>query len=142
MGCLATQRKLKRKSFMERGSCDGSSLFFIFPDPDRDSCSLPAKAVFGAAEKDRMEFLSADKRNVVLETVKKAEDGDGMIVRLYEVENARTKVTLHCAESILSAEETNLLEQPADGAIDVKENEISLTIKPYEIRTIRIRTEK
>ena len=65
-----------------------------------------------------------------------------MIVRLYEVENARTKVTLHCAESILSAEETNLLEQPADGAIDVKENEISLTIKPYEIRTIRIRTAK
>ena len=104
--------------------------------------NVPAKAVFGAAEKDRMEFLSADKRNVVLETVKKAEDGDGMIVRLYEVENARTKVTLHCAESILSAEETNLLEQPADGAIDVKENEISLTIKPYEIRTIRIRTEK
>ena len=65
-----------------------------------------------------------------------------MIVRLCEVENARTKVTLRCAESILSAEETNLLEQPADGAIDVKENEISLTIKPYEIRTIRIRTEK
>ena len=95
-----------------------------------------------AAEKDRMEFLSVDKRNVVLETVKKAEDGDGIIVRLYEVENARTKVTLYCADAILSAEETNLLEQPADGAIDVKENEISLTIKPYEIRTIRIRTTK
>ena len=47
-----------------------------------------------------MEFLSVDKRDVVLETVKKAEDGDGVIVRLYEVENARTKVTLHCAEAI------------------------------------------
>ena len=83
-----------------------------------------------------------DKRYVVLETVKKAEDGDGIIVRLYEVENARTKVTLYCADAILSAEETNLLEQPAESAIDVKENEISLTIKPYEIRTIRIRTTK
>lgn len=104
--------------------------------------NVPAKAVSSAAEKDRMEFLSVDKRNVVLETVKKAEDGDGIIVRLYEVENARTKVTLYCADAILSAEETNLLEQPAESAIDVKENEISLTIKPYEIRTIRIRTTK
>ena len=104
--------------------------------------NVPAKAVSGAAEKDRMEFLSVDRRNVVLETVKKAEDGDGIIVRLYEVENARTKVTLYCADAILSAEETNLLEQPAESAIDVKENEISLTIKPYEIRTIRIRTTK
>ena len=51
-------------------------------------------------------------------------------------------MTLHCADTILSAEETNLLEQPVESAIDVKENEISLTIKPYEIRTIRIRTTK
>ena len=36
--------------------------------------NVPAKAVAGAAEKDRMEFLSVDKRDVVLETVKKAED--------------------------------------------------------------------
>ena len=104
--------------------------------------NVPAKAVAGAAEKDRMEFLSVDKRDVVLETVKKAEDGDGVIVRLYEVENARTKVTLHCAEAIASAEETDLLENPIEGALDVKENEIELTIKPYEIRTIRIRTAK
>ena len=104
--------------------------------------NVPAKAVSGAAEKDRMEFLSVDRRNVVLETVKKAENGDGIIVRLYEVENARTKVTLHCADTILSAEETDLLENPIEGAIAVKENEISFTIKPYEIRTIRIRTQK
>ena len=78
----------------------------------------------------------------MLETVKKAEDGDGVIVRLYEVENARTKVTLHCAEAIASAEETDLLENPIEDALDVKENEIELTIKPYEIRTIRIRTAK
>ena len=65
-----------------------------------------------------------------------------VIVRLYEVENARTKVTLHCAEAIASAEETDLLENPIEDALDVKENEIELTIKPYEIRTIRIRTAK
>ena len=58
------------------------------------------------------------------------------------VENARTKVTLHCAEAIASAEETDLLENPIEGALGVKENEIELTIKPYEIRTIRIRTAK
>ena len=103
---------------------------------------MPVKVISGAPEKDRREFLSVDRRNVVLETVKKAENGDGIIVRLYEVENARTKVTLHCDETILSAEETDLLENPIEGAIAVKENEISFTIKPYEIRTIRIRTQK
>ena len=104
--------------------------------------NVPVKAISGAPEKDRREFLSVDRRNVVLETVKKAENGDGIIVRLYEVENARTKVTLNCDETILSAEETDLLENPIEGAIAVKENEISFTIKPYEIRTIRIRTQK
>ena len=47
-----------------------------------------------------------------------------------------------CAEAIASAEETDLLENPIEGALGVKENEIELTIKPYEIRTIRIRTAK
>ena len=51
-------------------------------------------------------------------------------------------MTLHCAEAIASAEETDLLENPIEDALDVKENEIELTIKPYEIRTIRIRTAK
>ena len=51
-------------------------------------------------------------------------------------------MTLHCAEAIASAEETDLLESPIEGALGVKENEIELTIKTYEIRTIRIRTAK
>ena len=41
-------------------------------------------------------------------------------------------MTLHCAETIASAEETDLLENPIEGALGVKENEIELTIKPYE----------
>ena len=43
--------------------------------------NVKARAVKGAAAKENWSFLSVDKANVVLETVKKAEDGDGIIVR-------------------------------------------------------------
>ena len=52
-----------------------------------------------------------DKDNIVLETIKCAEDDDGIIVRLYETENKRTKAVLTCALPIKSAEETNLTEE-------------------------------
>lgn len=63
--------------------------------------NVKARAVKGAAAKENWSFLSVDKANVVLETVKKAEDGDGIIVRLYEVNNSRTPVTLASAGKAL-----------------------------------------
>ena len=46
----------------------------------------------GNAPEGRFSLVSVDQPNVILETVKKAEDGQGTIVRMYESENARTKV--------------------------------------------------
>ncbi|MFQ9260072.1 MAG: glycosyl hydrolase-related protein [Blautia sp.] len=96
---------------------------------------MPAKAVSSAAETvwNSCPWTSA----TLCETVKKAEDGDGIIVRLYEVENARTKVTLYCADAILSAGKP-ICWSTGRECHRCEENEISLTIKPYEIRTIRI----
>lgn len=39
-------------------------------------------------------FVQADKENVVIEAVKKAEDSDAVIVRLYECYNRRGQTTL------------------------------------------------
>lgn len=84
-------------------------------------------------------LASVDRSNVVIETIKAAEDGDGVILRLYESENARTKATLTFGFPIKSAEECNLMEEKeADAVFDG--SKISFTIKPYEIKTFRIRS--
>ena len=84
--------------------------------------------------------MSQDNKNVILETIKRAEDGDGVIVRLYEVENKTTDVTVKTALNITEVVETNLMEEKVEeGAVSVNGNEFSFRIKPFEIKTFRIR---
>ena len=72
------------------------------------------------------------------ETVKQAEDGNGVIVRLYEIENARTEACLTWNRPIASVEECNCIEEKqADAAFESAR--IPFVIKPYEIKTFRIR---
>ena len=83
-------------------------------------------------------YAAVDKSNVILETVKQAEDGQGTILRLYECENARTKFTLTVPPTTTQACITNLLEEPQQ-PLTVTNGQIPCTIHPYEILTIRIR---
>ncbi len=82
-------------------------------------------------------YAAVDKSNVILETVKQAEDGQGTILRLYECENARTKFTLTVPTTTTQACITNLLEEPQQ-PLTVTNGQIPCTIHPYEILTIRI----
>lgn len=84
-------------------------------------------------------LASLNVPNVVLETVKKAEDGDGVILRMYECENARTPVTLTFNRPFASAESCNCLEEPDGEPVKVDGNKVSFLVKPFEIKTIRIR---
>ena len=83
-------------------------------------------------------YAAVDKSNVILETVKQAEDGQGTILRLYECENARTKFTLTVPPTTTQASITNLLEEPQH-PLTVTNGQIPCTLHPYEILTIRIR---
>jgi len=82
-------------------------------------------------------FASVDCANVILETVKQAEDGNGIILRMYESENAFTKAKLTVHKEFSQAQICNLLEEPermaaADG------NVIDVQLKPYEVVTVKI----
>ena len=98
----------------------------------------PALAVAGGSADTGVSLASVDAPNVVLETVKRAEDGDGVILRLYECENAKTPVTLTWNKPFASAEADNCIEEKT-GDVEVSGNQIRFTIKPYEVKTIRIR---
>jgi alpha-mannosidase len=83
-------------------------------------------------------FVSCDAANVVIETVKMAEDSDGVIVRLYETQRRRGPITLTTSFPIKSAERVNLLEDPG-AELAVSGNQASYSIRPYEIATLRLR---
>lgn len=99
----------------------------------------PALVSKGGKPGESFSLASLNVPNVVLETVKKAEDGDGVILRMYECENARTPVTLTFNRSFASAESCNCLEEPDGEPVKVDGNKVSFLVKPFEIKTIRIR---
>lgn len=99
----------------------------------------PAYATKGELKNTGKSFISTDKDNIIIETVKPAENGDGMIVRLYDCENSLTKATLTFAEGMLeSVEECNLMEEK-EADIEACGNSFTVSVKPYEIKTYRVR---
>ena len=99
----------------------------------------PAYATKGELKNTGKSFISTDKDNIIIETVKPAENGDGIIVRLYDCENSLTKATLTFAERMLeSVEECNLMEEK-EADIEACGNSFTVSVKPYEIKTYRVR---
>lgn len=90
--------------------------------------------------KDTWSLLSIDRPNCFFETIKKAEDGDGYIVRIYENRNIRTWMEVRLGFPAVTVEECDLLERPVR-KVEFKKDGFKDFIKPYEIKTYRIRTE-
>jgi alpha-mannosidase len=82
-------------------------------------------------------LISVDRPNIVIETVKQAEDGNGIILRLYESQRRRGPVTLTIGLDLAQAWRTNLLEEN-QAMLEPNGNSVTLTVSPYEIVTIRL----
>ena len=82
-------------------------------------------------------LISVDHPNIVVETVKRAEDGDGIVVRLYESQRRRGTVTLTTGFEVAEAWRTNLLEDN-EAALEASGNSVELSVRPYEIVTLRL----
>ena len=79
--------------------------------------------------------------NIVLETIKQAEDGQGVIVRLYECHNRRTKAAVRFGFKVCEAELCDLQEQTKKAA-EIYGQEVRFEAAPYEIITLRIKFDK
>ncbi len=88
-------------------------------------------------EKEDYSFASVAHDNVIIETVKKAEDGNGTVIRMYESENALTKTKLTVNTNFNKAYICNLLEETECEA-DVAGREIEVVLKPYEVVTVKV----
>ncbi|HEY3707516.1 MAG TPA: glycoside hydrolase family 38 C-terminal domain-containing protein [Terracidiphilus sp.] len=90
--------------------------------------SLPAQHSFAGVSSD----------NVVLTAVKKAEDANGLIFRVYEWAGKGGEVEFHVPPGAQSATITNLMETPEGGALPVSGDVVKAPIHPYEILTVRV----
>ena len=96
-------------------------------------------AAGGGGDRNEAPFAVIAEPNVMVEVVKQALDGNGIIVRVYECYGRRsTGVKLKLGFVPEEAEICNLMERRIEGA-DLDGSTIAFDIRPYEIKTFRIR---
>ncbi len=84
-------------------------------------------------------FLQVSGNSVVVETVKIAEDGGDLILRLYESAGSAAKVRLNVATPVKTASECDMLETPFRKLRVSKDGAITLNFRAFEIKTVKIR---
>jgi alpha-mannosidase len=86
---------------------------------------------------DRRSLIEVDKPQVVVEAIKRAEDSDATVVRLYEAWGgrctARLRTTLPASRAFLC----DLLERDRE-EVAVNDGVIELVLTPFKILTLRL----
>lgn len=100
--------------------------------------NCPVLTVPGGA--GEMSVFSVNNLNVIIDSVKPAEDGsDDVIIRLYESKKSKSRCTLTTGLSFSGAVQTDMLENYQKD-LEISKNKISLDFKPFEIKTVRLKT--
>ncbi|HVU94463.1 MAG TPA: glycosyl hydrolase-related protein [Puia sp.] len=89
----------------------------------------------GLPEKDS--YLSVDRDNVVVTALKKAEDDDGTVIRMYETDGKDVEVTLTFRKAIRKAYSTSLTEEGMK-EIPVSGHQLKYRLGHHAIETVKI----
>jgi len=115
---------------VEQGYDLNNPLLALPPESGEPGENLPASPV----EQTAFSFASVEE-GLILETVKKAEQGDGWVVRLYETRGSRKgRSAITFGRRIRKAVECNLMEEDEQPA-EYDASSITFSITPYEIKT-------
>jgi len=85
-----------------------------------------------------LSFVQVNKENVIIEVVKQAEDSEEIVVRMYECYNKRATVKVSFFKLLDEVKECDLMENNIE-SITKNENSFEFEIKPYEIRTFKVK---
>lgn len=83
--------------------------------------------------------MVVESSSVIIETVKKAEKGNEIIVRLYEASGEPCNTGFKLNFPVTKALLVNLMEEPM-GEILVSDGRIELDFTPFEILTLKLST--
>jgi alpha-mannosidase len=82
-------------------------------------------------------LVRIEPQELIVETVKPAESGDGWVMRYYESQRTRGTAEIRFGAEVEKVEETNLLEEP-NSALTVDGNRVTDSYTPFAIRTLKI----
>jgi alpha-mannosidase len=86
-------------------------------------------------------FISLEVENVIVESVKKAEDSDDIILRLYEAYGMSNRAKITLGIPVKVAYLTDMLEQDI-AELAIEANSMLLDFKPFEILTVRLKSDR
>jgi alpha-mannosidase len=106
----------------------------------REGYDLNAPLLTVPGDAGTRSLFSVDCPNVVIETVKPAEDGsEDIIVRLYEAMRVDVRCGLTTSLPVAAAHETDMLEESSGMNLQVKDGRIDMVFRPFEIKTLRLK---
>jgi len=105
--------------------------------PEAAAFNQPLRVFNTSAGPVSKSFFTLDNPAVVLDTVKKAEDSDDLILRLYESHGGHQSATLSVSLPIDSAARVNLLENE-DQPVSADSHQIKLSLRPFELVTLKL----
>lgn len=88
---------------------------------------------------EEFSFVSADKHNVIIDTVKCAEDDDDVIVRLYDAYNCSGKVRIHFGTEVEKVCLCDLMENVLEELEIENGHDVVVELKNFEILTLRVK---
>src|ERR671912_941358 len=128
-------------------------IYSLFPHPGdwiaagvaREAFALNAPLFPARTQEDALpqvfSLVEAEGLELALGSLKLAEDGDSMILRLYEPHGARGECTLRFGRPVERVECVNLLEE-AEGPVEVHQGAVRLRVQPFEVVTLSVEWEK
>jgi len=128
----------------DKGEHDFTYSYYVWDGPFMDSgvvregyeLNVPVSKAAGHAQ--AYSLLSVDAPNVIIDTVKLAEDGSGdMIVRLYESKHADTKAMLTFGFAAKKAQICDMLENGQEKLL-VRGGGVEIGMRAFEVKTIRV----
>ncbi len=112
---------------------------FVDSDVVRQGYELNVKPVVSKGAVERFSAVTVDKANVILDTMKPAEDGSGDIVlRLYEAKKAAAKAEVSLQFGAAKAYLCDMLENVIE-EVPVTDGKIVLPFRAFEIKTVRVK---
>ena len=120
-------------TFQQAGTVQAAAEFNNRPivrDADRSAGSLPAEFA----------FVRCDNDAVVIDTMKPAEDGRGVILRLYESHGSHAPAALTFAHAPGSVQCVDLLEEPTDAHCHLlhQSERVGLCLRPFQVVSLRL----
>jgi alpha-mannosidase len=101
--------------------------------------NFPLRSVANAPAES---FATIDDPNLVIDSIKRAEDSDAVILRMYECHGARGNAKLQVAGRFSSATLSNILEKPIGPSEVITAGQpIQIPYSPYKIITLKLAAE-